>query len=229
MTRKYHRTSTAMRRLINYIFNYQQINKVAPTNLRAIGRGTGLSHTQVRRLRARAEEGGILRRKDPKSLSYEVITKLTTPDGVAWIPRIECFWSKPIKWVKDISAGVSLDRAVYGIRNTQGLWALTFPDSAMHPRGARLSLNSDGLALVRRCEKETARTGYWYIIECGGEVFASCLFKQERNEAEETIWKFRLSRLDKEPMQIEESQITGLALIEMVTMRPPSPKKKKGG
>ena len=219
MARHYRRKSTAIYRLVRYIARYQAEHDVAPTGHRSIAAKIGTWHPQVGRLLKRAEEGGILRKAHPKALTYEIIQNPPTPLGVAWIPRTECLWRKPIRWVRETAKGVLLDRAVFKITDTTGLWALTFPEPPREGMAPNLRLNEHALALVRRCDPREVQKGCWYIVEFGGRVIVSSFYKKTGAEL-----IFRSGFRDTSPEQANTCLITAIAEIMMVVTRPPTHK-----
>lgn len=221
--RNYRRASESYRRLIGYIVDYQKKTGVAPSSFRQIGRATGLSHSQVKRLLVRAEESGLLRRRNPCALSYEAIFSPPTPQGVVWLPLVEVHWHKPIDWQSDLARGVWLDRAVYGIRGTEkGLWALTFPEAPNTGQRAPLRLDEFSLALVRKFEVPELRRelrGHPLLVETNGQV--SVLILQKLTT---TGGLFAPPPPDLQSINVASRKIRSLAQILMTTIRPAMPR-----
>lgn len=228
--RKHHRTSEAFRQLLKYVAKYQRDNGVAPTSFREIGRALKTSHSQARRLLRKAEGNGLLRKSSPGALAYEQVRTPPTTAGLSWIPRVQCSWTKGIKWVRDEADGVWLDRAVYEIKagGEPWLWALTFPDSAVERGAGILKLRGSAMALVRHCAVDKMEYNHWYVVERRNkEVLVSTLTKKAKGK-----WTFRVSARDEHPTTINEAEVTQVSEILMVTMRPspaPRPSKEKKG
>lgn len=225
-TLRYRRTSESYRKLLSYLYEYQKEAGVAPTSRRQIGRALGLSHTQVGRLMRKAVVAGLLE-VSPGGQRYSFVRSPPTTAGLSWIPRVQCSWTKGIKWVRDEQDGVWLDRAVYGIKigAERWLWALTFPDSKVDRGAGFLKLNDRAMALVRRCNTDEMHYNWWYLVERRNrEVLVSTLHKKVQGR-----WIFRVSARDENPVRIYPDDIVRVSEILMVTMRPspPSPSRPR--
>lgn len=170
----------------------------------------------------------MLKKTGPGALAYAVVHNPPTANGLVWIPRVVCDWTNGITWIPNPADGVLLDRAVYGIKDEKGLWAVTFFEKSRDGTGARLGLNSHAMVLVRSTPKESIQPGSWYLIECGRQVFVSGFFdretlrvkgKKETTSVEE--FEFRTGVLNEKPTRLLATDITHLAEILMVTRKPP--------
>lgn len=206
-----------MRRLVAYITEHQSTYGFAPKSYREIGAEIGTSHTQVRRLILKALEGGILRKTDAGGLAYEQILNPPTPTGVVWVPRVECFWRKPMHWERDPARGCWLDRSIYGLEDAaEDIWAVTFPEPSSDGREGYLRLDEQAMLLVRRCANRAFKRYYWYLLEYDGQVIVSSFRGDE----------FRQVRGKVDPLAVSVRRVTDAAEVMSVTARPPGSKPK---
>lgn len=222
---KHRRTSEAYRALLLYVAKYQSDNGVAPTNHREMARALGTSHSQVGRLLHKALQSGLLAKANPNALVYEIRTPPTSA-GLFWVPRVDCSWTRGIRWVRDEADGVWLDRAVYGItRGSEGsLWALAFPDSAVDRGAGVFKLTGSATALVRECANDAMQYRQWYVIERANKtVLVRMLAKRTKGSC-----TFNLGSMDPEPVTIEANDIVRVSEILMLTVRPAPPPLSQG-
>lgn len=227
--RHYRSTSEAYRALLAYIAKYQEEKQIAPGGFRECGRAIGISHSQVRRLLAKAEAGGILKKTGPQALAYAVIHSRPTDDGAAWVPVVECHWGRWIDWTANPARGVLLDRVAYGIENEKGLRALSFSTKSPTGEGKRLGFNEHALALVRPCPKDKVLTRTWYIVESRGAVrVAGCIKRgkrKSRNAKREVTWiewlTFSSGVKGEKAWTVDVKDIAHLAEVVRITRKPP--------
>ena len=206
-----------MRRLMACIAERQAKNGVAPSYC-AIAVAVGTSPSQAKRLVARAETTGFLKRCSESPLRFAMI--LNPPhSGVVRVPLVECTWSRSIRWLDSEARGVWLDRAAFRIEgDVAGLWAVTFPERPRDGQMPLLRLDEYALALVRRCILHELEEAHWYLVEHAGRVMVGSFFKRVGGRL-----IFRAGAGDTSPQSIVRTDIAAIAEVMMTTTRPPIP------
>ena len=216
MERTYRRASKAYVKLLEYLKDHQRDEPTLPS-FRAIGRATGISHTQVVRLIRKAEAAGMLRRLNPEDLRYEVILSPPTPHGLVWVPRIEGTWYQALHWVRDKADGVWLDQEMFKLTSSDATWAVSFPELETRAHGESLRLNEHSTILVRTRRPDEMRTNFYYLILYRG--INRILRIAERTPRRVSI---RLAKDEFEHFKLKK--IAYVAEVLMVVNRPLVPK-----